>query len=100
MIYDLWISEGAENDIREIFLWYEMQKENLGFEFEMQIDSTIALISQNPFLIQIRYNQIRVAFLNRFPYGIHFILNGNQILIIAVFHTSRNPAKWPKTEIQ
>lgn len=96
MIYELSISEAAENDISEAFLWYEMQKENLGFEFEKYLVKTIDHIQQKPDLIQIRYNKIRVAFLNKFPYGIHFVISNNQVLIVAVFHTSRDPEKWPK----
>ena len=96
MIYELRISEAAENDIREAFLWYEMQKENLGIEFENHIVKTIDIVHQKPEIIQIRYNQIRVAFLKKFPYAIHFTLYNNLILIVAVFHTSRDPEKWPK----
>lgn len=92
--YSLFISEAAELDIREAFLWYEDQKDNLGLTFEKHISKTIQNIQKNSIKIQIRYNQTRVAFLKKFPYGVHFNLIDNEIIIIAVFHTAQNPKKW------
>lgn len=94
MKYNLSISEAAEKDIRETFLWYEEQKEKLGFRFKKEIYSKIETIIKNPSIIQIRYNQIRVIFLKTFPYGIHFNVSGSEIMILAVFHTSMNPKRW------
>jgi len=88
------ISEAAEVDIRNAFLWYEEQKMNLGISFENSISKTIQQIQKNPLKVQIRYNTIRVAFLSKFPYGIHYTVRENDILIIAGFHTSENPVKW------
>ncbi len=57
---------------------------------------TVRHIQKNPLKIQIRYEQIRVSFLKKFPYGIHFNVTENIILIIAVFHTAVDPKKWVK----
>ncbi len=92
--YSLSISEAAELDIREAFLWYEDQKDNLGLAFEKHISKTIQNIQKNPLKIQVRYNQTRVAFLKKFPYGVHFNIIDNEITIIAVSHTAQNPKKW------
>ncbi len=94
MEYSLSISEAAELDIRDVFIWYEDQKDKLGIAFEKQISKTIQTIQKNPLKIQIRYNQTRVAFLNKFPYGVHFNIIDNEIIIVAVFHTSLSPHKW------
>lgn len=94
--YSLSISEAAELDIRDAFLWYEDQKDNLGLTFEKHISRTIQNIQKNPLMIQIRYNKTRVAFLKKFPYGVHFNVSENEIIIIAVFHTNQNPKKWNK----
>ena len=94
MKYNLTITEAAEFDIKKSFLWYEEQKENLGFRFEKDISNVFHAIVENPLKIQIRYNCIRVAFLKTFPFGVHFIVVRNEITILAVFHTSMNPTKW------
>ncbi|MGM0479067.1 MAG: hypothetical protein ACQERC_07565 [Bacteroidota bacterium] len=45
MNYSLSISEAAELDIRDAFLWYEDQKDNLGLTFEKHISKTIQNIN-------------------------------------------------------
>jgi toxin ParE1/3/4 len=94
VIYSLSIAEAAENDIREAFLWYEKQKEGLGKRFEERINKAVESIQRNPVKTQIRYNNVRIFFLAKFPFGIHFQVIENHILIVAVFHTSQDPEKW------
>ena len=94
MKYSIIISEIAEQEISEAFFWYEDQKDDLGSVFKQGIYQVIDKISNNPFVFQIRYLDVRIAFLYKFPYGIHYTLNYNIITIIGVYHTSRNPKKW------
>lgn len=96
MDYFISISEAAELDIREAFLWYEEQKDSLGLTFKKHISKTIQNIQSNPLKIQVRYNVTRVAYLRKFPFGVHFIVVENEIIVIAVFHTSQCPKKWIK----
>ena len=62
MSYSLVISDAAELDIREAFLWYEEQQVKLGLSFEKHISKTIDTIKKNPLKVQVRYNQTREAF--------------------------------------
>ncbi|UII28774.1 type II toxin-antitoxin system RelE/ParE family toxin [Fulvivirga maritima] len=96
MNYSVSIAEAAEADIREAFLWYQDKNDNLGLRFEKHILKAVESIRSNPFKTQIRYDSIRVFFLKKFPFGIHFRVNEatNSILILAVFHTSKDSKKW------
>lgn len=96
MAYSIEIAEAAEDDIREAFIWYEDQKDDLGSLFEDHTNQAIDSIQSNPLKTQIRHNNTRVFFLEKIPYGIHFQANEKEksILIVAVFHTSRDPKKW------
>jgi len=47
-----------------------------------------------PLGYQIRYRDVRIKFIRRFPYGIHYLVEPGHIIIIAVFHTSKSPSKW------
>ena len=58
MTYSISISEAAENDISEAYLWYEDQKENLGSIFEVQFQRAVKSIRNNPFKTQIRYGNM------------------------------------------
>jgi len=96
VIYSISIAEAAENDIKEAFLWYENQKDGLGALFEKYILDAFDSITGNPLKTQIRYSNTRIFFLKKFPFGIHFNVDKGEkhILIIAVFHTSRNSESW------
>ena len=94
MKYTVEISLAAENDIRKVFLWYESKKDGLGVEFEMEIEEAVYNIRDSPLKTQVRYNKIRVFFLKRFPYGIHFRVSEDIILIVGVFSTREDPNKW------
>lgn len=93
-LYQIIISEAAEQDIREAFEWYELQKDDLGNAFKEQVEKALVSLKTNPLKHQIRYKSIRIYFLKKFPYGIHFNVKENQVLILAIFHTALNPKKW------
>ena len=67
------ISEDARLDAMEAILWYEMKKSGLGLAFQHALEKALELISDNPLHYQVRYTEIRVCFLERFPYGVHFL---------------------------
>ena len=87
MHHSVKIVKAAEMDIRVAFLWYEDHLENLGSLFEENVYQAITNIQNNSLKFQSRYGKTRIYFIRRFPFGIHFQVNENQTLILAVFHT-------------
>lgn len=81
-------------DLQDAYFWYEEQRIGLGDDLEQEFYDLIATTRSNPLLLQIRYSQIRIAWLNRFPYGIHFYVSDKCIFVSAFIHTSRNPKVW------
>lgn len=96
MSYVLIIRRRAESHIVEAHDWYEKQKTGLGAEFLLSIDAIFSLLQQSPNLFQEKYKNIRCALVPRFPYGIFYFVDGNKIIVISVFHLSRNPKMWKK----
>ena len=39
----------------------------------------------------IRYNNVRIAHTEKFPYAIHFFIDNDLIVIIAIIYSGRNP---------
>ena len=74
MDYFLTISEAAEDDLRDAFLWYEEQKSGLGGRFEKHMNDCMDDVLKNPLKFQIRYSETHICFLKTFPYGIHFVV--------------------------
>ena len=99
--YNLRISDDAELDLDNAFIWYEIQKNNLGIEFITTIDDSFQKIKNSPKQFPIIYKNIRRHLIKKFPYSIYFFINdaSAEINIIAVFHNSRNPILWKKRKI-
>lgn len=96
MTKSLLISHEAEDDIREAFIWYSSKNQQLADLYESEVSQALSLILSNPLYYQVRYDKIHVKFLARFPYGIHYRIAKNVVVIIGVYHTHRSPRKWRK----
>lgn len=94
MAHEILLSDESRFDIIDAFSWYEMQREGLGKEFEMCLETGFEKIAKNPLSFQKRYKNFRICFIRRFPYGIHFLVQNNTIRVFAIFHTSRDPHSW------
>lgn len=86
----------AKQDIKEAADWYNLKQNRLGKRFTTHIRHKIELLKQEPHATTIRYDEIRTAVLDIFPFMIHYTINDPQktIIITAVLHTSRNPEIW------
>jgi len=94
MNYNLFLSSAAVHDIELAVDWYEKQRQGLGYNFELSLEAGLISLQRNPLICQKRYKDIRVKYIKRFPYGIHYQIESSNIKIIAVFHMKRNPVKW------
>ena len=93
-MYKIKFTQEALFDIEAIVLWYEEQRLGLSYDFELCLEVGISEILRNPEAFQKRYKQIKIRFISRFPYGIHYINYQKEIQIIGVFRTSRSPKNW------
>lgn len=95
-MYKIIILPLAMQDIKEAAQWYNKQQKGLGKRFTGEIKEKVDFIKNNPDATNIRYNNVRTAVLNSFPFIMHYHINQpeNLILVTAVFHTSRDPEIW------
>ncbi|HAA16346.1 MAG TPA: hypothetical protein DCE41_33445 [Cytophagales bacterium] len=92
--YTITISAAAERDIRTAYCWYDAKKEELGQNFKAQLTNAIDRLEQSPLHFQIRYANIRICFLKRFPFGIHYQVSDQAVLILGVYHTHQDSSGW------
>lgn len=95
-MYKIQFVKEALFDIEDIVLWYEEQRIGLSYDFELCLEAGVDVILRNPDAFQKKYRNIKVRFISRFPYGIHYRFEKNEIVVIGVFHTSRSPKNWSK----
>lgn len=90
------IRKRAEIQIEETYNWYENKQANLGTDFLLSIEDSLLKIEKDPEAFQLKYKNIRAIYTKHFPYGVFYFINKNDIIVIAVFHLSRNPKLWKK----
>ena len=94
MAFSLIVRKKAEIHLIDAFDWYENKRSALGSEFLLAAEAALNAIQQNPSLFSTRFDNVRCALIPRFPYGIFYFIDEDKIVVIAVFHLSRNPKLW------
>jgi plasmid stabilization system protein ParE len=90
MKYSLEIKEEAVFDIKEAYLYYEEQKVGLGNRFLETLESYLERVQKYPEHYQIKRKPYREAFINKFPYIIIYEIEGDKVIVYAVFNTWRS----------
>lgn len=94
MDYKIHVQDDAYLDIEEGIENYENVRKGLSMDFELCLEEGYSDILRTPLGYQIRYADIRIKFIRRFPYGIHYFVEKEDIFVIAVFHTSKSTRRW------
>jgi plasmid stabilization system protein ParE len=88
------IEPEAEADIARAHQWYEDQRPGLGDDFALCIEAALHVIRERPLSFpKVRKNARRIL-IKRFPYLMLFVEYPEFIIILGVFHSSRNPKVW------
>lgn len=94
MTYKLHISPKAKKDIDKATEHYFKIQKKLAQRFARDLRAKTKYIHKKPLHIQVRYDSIRIAHLKKFPYSIHFAIEEQTIIILAVFHMATDDKKW------
>ena len=84
----------ASAELIEASAWYETKRIGLALEFIAEIDSCVSLASKHPLQFAVVREDIRRVVTHRFPYSVYFRAEKHRIVVLAVFHGSRDPAIW------
>jgi plasmid stabilization system protein ParE len=84
----------AEQDIKDSVSHYKDQGHGLEKHFLKVIDQAFRIISENPSYFPYVKKRIRKFVIKGFPFCIFYIVQEEDIYILAVFHNKRNPKNW------
>ena len=84
----------ASAEFIEASVWYEAKRMGLALEFMTEIERCLSLASKQPLQFAIVREDIRRNVANRFPYNVYFRAEKHRIVVLAVFHGSRDPSIW------
>ena len=71
--------------------WYNRKVDGLGRQFRDEIDDQVARIAAGPMRFPEVMTGVRRARLRQFPYGLFFQVTPGALVIVACFHSSREP---------
>jgi plasmid stabilization system protein ParE len=94
MSLPLIITPEAEADIAEAKAWYEGQRPGLGDEFLLCVEEALDRIRMIPRGGREVAPGVRRVVVRRFPYGIFYRVDPDQMAVLAVYHGRRDPRGW------
>lgn len=82
-------------EVREAAVYYEERVSGLGADFLDEVEAAVERMLQFPEAWGKLGNEYRRCHLRRFPYSIIYSIQPNQeIVVVSVFHQSREPRSW------
>ena len=84
----------AEAEYVGAIAYYEAQQPGLGPDFEAEVLAVLDTVANQPDRYPIAYRDTREAPVGRFPYCVYYRVRADRLIVLAVFHQSRDPAEW------
>ena len=81
-------------ELNQAVEYYEDCAKGLGLDFAIEINSTIERILSHPQAWAILKDDVRRCLVRRFPYGILYSIESEEILILAVMNQHKEPEYW------
>src|SRR5690348_11550340 len=84
----------AQAEITDTAQHLEVQRPRFGRLFIDEVRRIEDFLRDNPELYASVSGPIRRAVLRRFPYGLFYVVEGDQIVVLACFHLHRGPRSY------
>lgn len=82
----------AEAELEDAQAWYEERSPGLGQAFVTCVQAAVEGIRRAPSQSPCVEGEVRRALVRRFPYAVFYLAGAECVVVIAVFHASREPA--------
>ena len=84
----------AKREFDEAIAYFEDKRFNLGREFREEVDKFVSRIVENPQRYSARKHEVRRANLDRFPYHVNYLVEGDNVFIVAIAGNRQKPFYW------
>jgi len=84
----------AEEEMLEAARFYESRVQGLGREFLAEVRHASQRITEHPDAATPVRGKVRRRLIKRFPFGILYVNDPDEIVIVAVMHLRRRPGYW------
>ena len=90
--YDLTLR--ALRDMHSARDWYDQASIDLGNRFIDAVLAAVRTARERPESCPLIRSGVRAVRCRRFPYRVYFETEENRIVVLAVYHTARDPRRW------
>ncbi len=95
--YKVVITPRAITEIQHAVDYYNSRQSGLGKIFYNDFKREVSSVAQNPFSRAVRYDDVRFAVLDKFPYAAHYNIEENTIVVYGVISMYMDPeTSWIK----
>ena len=86
----------AEEEMYEAAKYYQSQTSGLGSDYLSEVEKAITSIVKSPLTWPKIEGELRRCLVRRFPFGILYYTESEEVVIVAVSHLWRKPGYWKK----
>lgn len=86
--------EAADAELREAVAYYDRKAVGLGERLIAEARAATHYIEENPELAPVIDDGVRAKVLDRFPYSVMYVVDADELFIVAFAHQSRRPGYW------
>lgn len=84
----------AQKEYDEAAEWYEDRRKGLGLRYLFALQKMLHRIIESPDSFPVVFEDVREAVMRKWPYAIYFQVKDEYVLVLAIFHASREPIQW------
>ena len=84
----------ARREFDEAADWYEQHRAGWGAKFVAAVQDVIDRAAANPRRYAKASGETREGLVRGFPYCVYYCEQDGQLIVLAVFHSSRDPSIW------
>ncbi len=88
------LEDDAQAELDEAFDWYDARSAERAAEFATSLEAVFTRIGAQPRAHAVVHKDVRRALVQGFPYCVYYFEEPQQVVVMSVFHTSRDPAIW------
>lgn len=86
--------EQAADDLDEDVRYYNDASPGLGLQFLAEARAAVELLERHPRLATVVADEIRAKHLMRFPHTLLYVLEEDEIVVLAVAHQRQDFSRW------
>jgi toxin ParE1/3/4 len=84
----------AKSEYEAAVAWYNDARAGLGDDFESEVQAVLDEASTHPNRYPVADGDIREAPVSGFPYCVYYRVRSSKLIVVAVYHQSRDPSGW------